>query len=351
MKKINMLGLTLSLCSMLSISCGKKDVNGIVVVDSAGDEVLLPNRIERVVVTTEPAVDMMVAMGLGDKISGAYKNVYNNPWLDRFWEHGIDTEKIQTYQPEAESLIASNTDIIFVPTKERADALRDKGICAITLRMFSPKEIKEGIKILGQIFGEKAKSRGAEWISDFQHSIDDISFRIKDVPSSKRKSCYQLMGDKYKGLFRTNYGDTLDYFVYGGGRSALSDIEGTFTDHMPTEEAVLGTNPDVIFVNGTYASKLIKDLKNDQRWSAINAVINNEIYRTPLGFSDWSAEGSELILMNYWVFSKLYPSRCDFDIKQIANNFYEKYFSVTFSDDELTKMFDILSPEGNELCN
>ena len=350
MKRNAIFGLLLTVCSLMTIGCKAKEPEGTTIVDSAGDKVLLPNKIERVVVTTEPAVDMMVALGLEDKISGAYKNVYNNPWLDRFWEHGKETDKIQTYQPEAESLIASNTDVIFVPTKERADALRDKGICAVTLRMFSPKEVKEGIQILGQIFGEETKSKGNEWIADFQKSIDDISSKVKDISFESRKSCYQLMGDKYKGLFRTNYGDTLDYFVYGGGRSALSEIEGTFTDHMPTEESVLGTNPDVIFVNGTYASRLIGDLKTDQRWSTINAVVNDEIYRTPLGFSDWSNEGSELILMNYWVFSKLYPSRCDFDMKKISNDFYKKYFDVTFTDEELTKMFNILSPEGNELC-
>ena len=325
--------------------------NGIKIIDSAGDEVVLPENINRVVVTTEPAVDMMVALGLSDKIIGAYKNVFNNPWLDRFWANSENVTKIQSYQPEAESLIASNTDVIFVPTKERADALREKGICAVTLKMYSPNEVIQGIKILGDIFGTTVKTKGEEWISDWQKSIDDIASKISDVPDSDRKSCYQLMGDKYKGLFRTNYGDTLDYFVYGGGKSALSSIEGTFTDNMPTEEAVLGTNPDVIFVNGTYSSKLLIDLRNDKRWSTINAVVNNEIYKTPIGFCDWSAEGSELILMNYWVFSKLYPSKCDFDMKQIANDFYEKYFGVRFSNDELELMFNILSPEGNELCN
>ena len=219
------------------------------------------------VVTTEPAIDMMVALGVGDKISGAYKNTFNNPWLERFWPNArTRVESITSYQPEAESLIASGTDIIFVPTKDRAEALRAKGICAITLRMFSPNEVREGVGILGEIFGEEVKEKGKEWINDFQNSIDDIATMVSDVPETDRKSCYQLMGDKYKGLFRTNYGDTLDYFVYGGGTSALAGItDAMFTDNMPTEEAVLGTNPDVIFVNGTYASKLIVDLKADQR--------------------------------------------------------------------------------------
>lgn len=332
--------------------CNNKN-NDRTIIDSAGDEIALPSKIERVVVTTEPAIDMMVALGVGDKISGAYKNTFNNPWLDRFWPNATTrVESITSYQPEAESLIASGTDVIFVPTKDRAEALRAKGICAITLRMFSPNEVKEGVGILGNIFGEDVKAKGNQWLADFQSSIDDIASMVSDVPQADRKSCYQLMGDKYKGLFRTNYGDTLDYFVYGGGTSALAGItDAMFTDNMPTEEAVLGTNPDVIFVNGTYASKLIQDLKADQRWSAINAVVNDEIYRTPLGFCDWSAEGSELVLMNYWVFSKLYPEKCTINFYEKANSFYEKYFGVTFTNQELDNMFNILSPEGNELCN
>ena len=336
--------------SLTCASCGHNDGKTLII-DSVGDKVYIPEEINRVAITTEPAVDFMVAFGLADKIAGAYKSVFNNPWLKEFWPNCTKAEVINSYECETESLYASQIDLVFVPTKDRAEALRAKGLCAITLRMFSPKEVLSGVKILGDIFGDDVKRKAEDWTNDFQSSIAEISEKVKDIPTENRPSCYQLMGDKYKGLFRTNYGDTLDYFVYGGGRSALSVLDGKFTDAMPTEEAVLGTNPDVIFVNGKFASKLIVDLKNDNRWAAINAVKNNEIYRTPVGFCDWSNDGVELLLMNYWVFSKLYPERCDIDIKQKANHIYQKYFNKTFSSDELDKMFNILSPEGKELCD
>ena len=104
-----------------------------VITDMGGFEVTLPDKIERVVSTSDPCTDMMVAFGQSDKLVGAYFRALENPWFSVFCKDVDKITSFDSYEPEAEALIALNTDIIFVPSSERAESLREKGICAITI--------------------------------------------------------------------------------------------------------------------------------------------------------------------------------------------------------------------------
>ena len=74
-------------CSNDSISANNSisyEPSANVITDMGGTEVTLPDKIERVVSTSDPCTDMMVAFGQSDKLVGAYFRALENPWFSVF---------------------------------------------------------------------------------------------------------------------------------------------------------------------------------------------------------------------------------------------------------------------------
>ena len=193
------------------------DGTPITVTDMGGDIVELPGKIERVVSTSDPCTDMLVAFGQSDKLIGAFFRALDNPWLREFCPTFDEIVSFDSYEPEAEALIALDTDLIFVPSRERAVALREKGICALTIRYYSPDEMVQAAQLLGQIFGGEAKEKSNAWIQDFNAAINDMAERTSDIPEADKPVAYEILADKGRGPFRTYYGENQAWLSYAGG--------------------------------------------------------------------------------------------------------------------------------------
>ena len=349
---------TLLICRLVS-GCGTTanqeneqnlaEGKSITITDMGGDEVTLPKTIERVVSTSDPCSDMLVAFGQSDKLIGAYFRALNNPWFKEFCPNFDNIVSFDSYEPEAESLIELGTDIIFVPSRERAIALREKGICAVTIRYYTPDEMIYAAEMLGEIFGGTAKTKAASWINDFNQARNDIGQKISDVAEEEKPVSYEILADKDRGPFRTYYGDNQAWLSYAGGILATKDYADATSQAMPTEEAILATNPEIIFIGGTYATKEYDSLLKNEMWQEIDAVKNQNIFIEPTGATAWNSCSTSYPLLVYYCFSCMYPDRVDFDLKQITHDFYLEYYEIDFSEDQLNLMFSSKSPDGTEL--
>lgn len=319
------------------------------VVDMGGDEVILPETINRVVSTSDPCTDMMIAFGQGDKLIGAYFRALDNPWLSKFYPDAKDLIRFESYEPEVESLIDIDTDIIFVPSRERAVALREKGICALTIRYYNPDEVVYAANMLGDIFGGEAKNKSEKWIQDFNKAKDDIAKKLEDISEEEKPVVYEILADKDRGPFRTYYGDGQAWLSYAGGILATQDFADATSQAMPTEEAILATNPDIIFVGGTYATKEYASLLVNDKWADITAVKEGKIYLEPTGATAWNAGTTLYPLLVYYCFSILYPEKVDYDMKQMAHDFYLKYYGKDFTNEQMDLMFNSKAPDGTEM--
>lgn len=319
------------------------------ITDMGGDIVTLPDSIERVVSTSDPCTDMMVAFGQGDKLIGAYFRALDNPWFEVFCPSANEIIAFDSYEPEAEALIAADTDIIFVPSRERAVALREKGICALTIRYYSPDEMVYAAEMLGQIFGSEAKSKSEKWIEDFNSAREVMAEKLKDVPEAAKPVAYEILADKGRGPFRTYYGDNQAWLSFAGGILATKDYANATSQAMPTEEAILATNPSIIFIGGTYATKEYADLLANDMWQEITAVKNSEIYIEPTGATAWNSCSTSYPLLVYYCFSCMYPDKVDFDLKQMTHDFYLEYYEIDFTDEQLDLMLNSKAPDGTEL--
>ena len=333
------------------VGCSNKDKDPSekVIVDLAGDRVILPTKINRVVSTSEPCTNMMVMLGQKEKLVGAYFRTLDNPWFEEFYGDTSNITSFDNYTPEAESLIALNIDLIFVPSQERAVALREKGITAVTIRFYTPDEVKNSVKLLGDIFGKEALTKANLWLDYFDDTVAEINELIKDVAEEDRPVVYEILADKNRGPFRTYYGDNQAWLAYAGGILATKDYGDATSSTMPTEEAILATDPDIIFIGGVYARKEYQDLLVNEKWATISAVVNNEIYIEPVGSLAWNACSSEYILLIKYCFSVMYPDRVNFNLKEEAQQFYKDFYDVDISMEKIDLMFASLAPDGGEL--
>lgn len=341
-------------CSLLMCTCAtgcstETEDNGKTIVDMAGDEIVLPAKIDRVVSTSDPCSDMLVAFGQGDKLVGAYFRALDNPWFQEFYPRASDIVPFDSYEPEVESLISLGTDIIFVPSQERAIALREKGICAITIRYYNPDEMVYAANMLGEIFGGEAMTKSKLWVDDFNNTIELVADKLIDVKEEDKPVAYEILADKDRGPFRTYYGENQAWLSYAGGILATEDYATATSSAMPTEESILAENPDIIFIGGTFATKEYTNLLRDEMWSEITAVKDSNIYIEPTGATAWNSCSTSYPLLVYYCFSCMYPDLVDFDLKDITHDFYEKYYDIDFSTEAIDLMFLSKAPDGTEM--
>ena len=348
--KVKPLALSIATLALLLSSCSKgNNQNGNTITDLGGDTVVLPQKLDRIVSTSEPCTDFLVSLGLGDKLVGCYYRTLNNPWFKEVYPNHASIEPLQSYTPEAESLIALGTDVIFVPSQERAVELRNKGIVAITIRFYTPKEVEDSVKLLGNIFGGEVKEKGNEWLADWRQAKEQIAEKITDIAENEKPVVYEVLADKGRGPFRTYYGENQAWLSYAGGILATKDFANATSQEMPTEEAILATNPDVIFIGGIYATKEYNDLLVNEKWTNINAIKNDRVYIEPIGPMAWNACSVCYTVLIYYCFSYLYPEKVDFNLKTMAHDYYLKYYNKDFTNSEIDLMFASKAPTGEEL--
>jgi len=352
MKRLAYLVIIMMLVFGCIIGCNNEDVSETrVITDMGGYEVEIPETINRVACGSNPGMDLMIAFGAGDMLAAAHKTVFTNPWLEKFYPDVKNLVEIDSFEPEAESLIAMDVDIVFLPDPNVCKALREKGVCAICLRVYNTEEVKNAAKLLGEIFGGKVQEKAELWLKRFDESILELEKKFKDIPLEERPVVYEIIGAKYKGIYRTSYGDSQAWLQYGGGQIATLEMAGATWNNMPTEEAILATNPDVVLISGIFWEQLKEELLANEKWQTINAVVNKQIYTIPMACTDWNNYSTCYPLMNYFVFSVLYPDRVDFSLKDMTKAFYSEFYEVDFSDAEIEYMINGLSPTGEKICN
>lgn len=324
----------------------------VIITDMGGVEVAVPRNIEQVVCVSNPGVDMMLALGAGDTLIGAHKSVMDNPWAKEFLPDSSRLTFLDSYAPEAEGLIAMNADVVFLTSEEPCEVLRDKGVCAVCLRFYSLEETKRAVALLGEMFGGTVAEKGGQWLAELESVISETNDKLSGVTEGERPVVYEIMGDKYRGLYRTPYGDTQGWIACAGGEIATKEFAGMTSSNTPMEEAILATNPDVILLSGQYWSQLKQDLLSDEKWASVNAVVNGEIYNIPIAFVSWGEGSCAYPLMIQYLHSILYPSQSDWlaSAPEDVQSFYQKYYGISFSEEKVAYMLNTLGPDGENLC-
>ena len=270
--KRKILGLITSIAvsSLMLVGCSNKDV---VVKDREGNEVTMPNKIERIISTAPSNTEILVGLGLSDKLVAI--DTYSSD------VEGIqsDVEKIDFLNPDAETIIGLDPDIIIASGHNKSGAsddpfklVKEAGISVVYIPSSeSIQGIYDDINFIADITNTEEK--GQEIVDTMKNQINEISAKAKDIKDKKK--VYFEIGPS-PNLYSFGNSTFLNEMIEIIGAENIFKDENGWTS--PSAESIIDKNPDVILTNVNYIDNPVEEIKSREGWQDITAIKDNQVY-------------------------------------------------------------------------
>ena len=269
MKKILALIMTLS----IFVLSGCSSQTDRMVTDREGTEVNIPTKIEKIISTAPSNTEVLMALGLGDKLVA----------IDKYSTdiEGINTElpQIDFSNPDAETIIGLEPDIVIASGHNKTGsaedpfkAISEAGIPVVYIPSSdSIDRIYKDIEFIADVVNEKSK--GKEIVDDMKAQVEEIK-AIGDTITDKKSVYFEISPAPYLSSFgKSTFLNEMIEII--GAKNIFENEEGWVS---PTAEAIIDANPDVIITNAGYMENPTEEIKSRDAWENINAIKNNEVY-------------------------------------------------------------------------
>lgn len=263
--------LALVLVVMLAtVGCSQKSKT---IKDREGNDVTLPKKMDRIISTAPSNTEVLVDLGLADKLVAVDKYSTDIEGINK------DIEKIDFLNPDAEAIIALNPDIIIASGHNKTGSsedpfklIKEAGISVVYIPSSeSIQGIYDDIMFLADITDKKEKG---------QQIVDNMKKEVNEI-----KAIGETIKDKKKVYFEIGPAPNLYSF---GNSTFLNEMielvgaENVFKDEKawisPSEESVIDKNPDVILTNVGYIKNPLDEIKSRNGWNNITAVKDNKVF-------------------------------------------------------------------------
>jgi iron complex transport system substrate-binding protein len=290
------------------------------VVDMTGRTVTVPDVVERVVtIGAVPVINSYVfAVGKAETLAMGLPSNFD-PALSAFQfvfaPQLVDNPQLQDPNgPDMEKLLSVRPDVVLSFEQTTADLLTPNGISVVLLRIGTPDEVKAGVKLIAEALGNPEV--GPKYAAYF----DDLTVLYMNPAIMTQPHVISEW-----------------WIPAGGGRSVTNDGR-TQNVLSLTREAVVGANPDYIFVQ---EPSHVGVLRADPVLSQLDAVKNNRVIVSPRGAHVWGNRAVDLVLTPLWVATELHPEVFPREeLIQESKHFYSEFFKTELSTEQVE---DILS--------
>ncbi len=326
-----------------------------VVVDHQGVEVEVPNKIDRIgVYNIYPLPSVItVFFNNADKLVAMSKpslTAAQNGLLGQLYPEilKVDTSSV-TGQINIEELMKKNPDIVFINGGDAAarKLLADAGIPAVGISVNKwdydcIETLDHWIELLAELFPEDADK--VQVVHDYSYKIyNEIQNRVKDIPEEERVRVFVLfqyspstMLTSGKHFFGQWWCDAI------GAINVANELEKD-NSSPATMEQVYAWNPDAIVITNFTAAQpetLYTNAMGNDDWSAVKAVQDKRVYKTPLGMYRSYTPGADAPVSLLWWAKAIYPERfADMDLTAIAKDYYKTVFGVELSTEQVESIF------------
>ena len=270
-RKILSLITSITVSSLMLVGCSNKDV---VVKDREGNEVTMPNKIERIISTAPSNTEILVGLGLSDKLVAI--DTYSSD------VEGIqsDVEKIDFLNPDAETIIGLEPDLIIASGHNKSGAsddpfklVKEAGISVVYIPSSeSIQGIYDDINFIADITNTEEK--GQEIVDTMKNQINEISAKAKDIKDKKK--VYFEIGPS-SNLYSFGNSTFLNEMIEIIGAENIFKDENGWTS--PSAESIIDKNPDVILTNVNYIDNPVEEIKSREGWQDITAIKDNQVYQ------------------------------------------------------------------------
>ena len=274
MKKIKII--LLIIFNIFLFSCNASNTSDNTLKDRAGNSIILPDNIESLASLSPAVTDIIIALGLSDKIiaaDAASKEILQT--------NNIDISNILIFDmlnPDSEKMTAIRPDILFVNTfsvfsgKNSLDSINASGICtAVIPNSDTIKSIEDDIYFIGHVLNKNTEASNIVNIMDL--NIEKIK-SIGNTITNSKKVYFEISALPNLYSFGTNvYLDDMINII--GAKNIFKDRNSWIA---VSEENVLFSNPDIIFTSVDYVDNPAKEILSRQSWQNINAIKNKDVY-------------------------------------------------------------------------
>ncbi|MDA0079601.1 ABC transporter substrate-binding protein [Brachyspira hyodysenteriae] len=264
--------------SIFLFSCinADKSNNNLSIKDRAGNDIILPEKIENIASLTPSATDIILSLGISDKIIA-----FDSTSKEILYTNNIDVSNIPVFDmlnPDSEKIIAMKPDIVFVNNfsvfsgKTSLDSIKASGICvAVIPSSDTIKSIEDDITFLSNVLNKS--DAASNIINIMNKNIENIR-TIGESIQNKKKVYFEIAALPNLYSFGTNvYIDDMINII--GASNVFSDKNSWIST---SEENILFSNPDIIFTSVDYINNPTEEILKRKSWQNINAVKNKDVY-------------------------------------------------------------------------
>ena len=244
-------------------------------VDPSGASISIPENIDSIVVLAPSIAETVVALGLGDKITGYDLNSVGLAGL----QENVPT--FDTVNPDVEQLVALAPDVLFVSSLSLYDQeapyqpLIDAGVCVICVPTSGSIDgVKSDIAFLAAALD--VPEAGQALLDELNAELDTLAATAASIPAEERKSVYfEISAAPY--MYSTGGGTYLNEMIeLIGGVNVLAGENGWISVEG---ETIVAADPDVIFTNVNYLDDPVAEILGRDGWAGVTAVVNGDVYR------------------------------------------------------------------------
>ena len=272
-KRIRILSLVFAMMFSLALftGCGNTEKT---MTDREGNEFTLPNKVEKIISTAPSNTEVLVELGLADKLAA----------IDKYSAdvEGVNTDlpQIDFRNPDAETLISLEPDIIIASGHNKAGEEdpfqldKEAGIPVVYIpSSYSIDGIYGDIEFIAEITG--TEKQGTEIIENMKKEVEAIK-EIGDKITDKKKVYFEI--GSTPSLYSFGSDTFLNEIIQIIGAENIFANEDSWIS--PTPESVIDANPDVILTNvpDTDGVSAVDEIKSREGWDSITAVKEGQIY-------------------------------------------------------------------------
>lgn len=242
--------------------------------DRAGAPITLPATVERIVSMAPSTTEILIDLGVADKIIAADTNTQKDGLLKQ------NIPYFDMMKPDAEKLIALKPDVVFISGMSNAKGntpfspLIDAGICVVNIPSSSSIEaIYLDIAYIAAVV--KQEGNGAKIIANMKKEIEAVRKKGASIAQDKKKTVYFEIGAA-PYMYSLGTGTFINEMIeIIGAQNILADQKSWVS---VSDEMVLAKDPDVILTNVNYIPNPIDEIMARSGWASLKAVKSKKVF-------------------------------------------------------------------------
>lgn len=316
-----------------------------IVTDVDGNQVNIPERVERVADLWHANNQIVLLLGGADKLIATTTAIAANPWFAEVYPNIKNVPVLTNGETiQVEELLSQKPDAVLLSKKSMLNEVNQAGLKGVRVSFQDFDGLKKIVRITAEVLGDKAPAVAESYIKELEENIQFVESRIKDVKEKQRPTVLHITNGA--DLLKIDGGKSMigEWIRLAGGKSVLPDEANMVTVTM---ESIVEANPDVIIIgsSGNKSQAAIEKIKADPSWQSISAVKNNRIYANPTGTFPWERYSAEEALQILWAAQLFHPERfADLDMVTKTQDFYQKYYNYNLSKENAQQILKGLPP-------